>query len=151
MLLQCTREWTITEFKIWVKILPLRSELERSPPKRKVGCSNPSRDRPKSLKQVVTAPLPNTHHLMWVSRVLRDDHHKQIPRVTVSVARYRTLTAQLPWVPSKGQNLHPIIGKGGVSIWVKNSQVRRKTTNKIHTNKKLCTSEYDKYMELSIE
>ena len=30
--------------------------------KRKVGCSNPSRDRPKSLKQVVTAPLPNAWH-----------------------------------------------------------------------------------------
>ena len=37
------------------------SELERSPRKRKVVrmCSNPSRDRPKSLKQVVTAPLQN--------------------------------------------------------------------------------------------
>ena len=30
--------------------------------KRKFGCSNPSRDRPKSLKQVVTAPLPNAWH-----------------------------------------------------------------------------------------
>ena len=28
-----------------------RSGLERSPRKRKVGCSNPSRDRPKSLKR----------------------------------------------------------------------------------------------------
>ena len=27
--------------------------------KRKVGCSNPSRDRHKSLKQVMTAPMPN--------------------------------------------------------------------------------------------
>ena len=39
-----------------------RSELEWSPRKRKVGCSNPSRDRTKSLKQIVTAPLPNARH-----------------------------------------------------------------------------------------
>ena len=31
--------------------------VERSPRMRKVGCSNPSRVRSKSLKQVVTAPL----------------------------------------------------------------------------------------------
>ena len=29
------------------------------PRKRKVRCANPSRNRPKSLKQVATAPLPN--------------------------------------------------------------------------------------------
>ena len=57
------------------------------PRKRKVGCSNPRRDRPKSLKQVVTAPLPNAQHQVWVSRVLRDDHYKRIPRDTVGVAR----------------------------------------------------------------
>ena len=36
-----------------------RSRLERSPRMRKVACSNPSRDRPMSLKQVhvLTAPL----------------------------------------------------------------------------------------------
>ena len=34
-----------------------RSGPERSPRKRKVGCSNPSRDRPESLKKVVTALL----------------------------------------------------------------------------------------------
>ena len=39
-----------------------RSGLERSPRKRKVGCSNPGRKRPKSLKQIVTAPLPNARH-----------------------------------------------------------------------------------------
>ena len=33
--------------------------FERSPRKRKVGRSNPSRNKPKSLKQVVTAPLLN--------------------------------------------------------------------------------------------
>ena len=36
-----------------------RSGLKRSPRKWKFGCSNPSRDSPKSEKQAVTAPLPN--------------------------------------------------------------------------------------------
>ena len=36
------------------------------------GCSNPSRDRSKSLKQVVTVPLPNP-------RVLGDNHYKPCP------------------------------------------------------------------------
>ena len=36
-----------------------RSRLERSLRTRKVGRLNPSRDRPKSLKQVVTVPLLN--------------------------------------------------------------------------------------------
>ena len=57
------------------------------PCKRKVGCSNPSWDRPKSLKQVVTAPLPNARHYVWVSWVLKDDHHKRMPLVTVDMAR----------------------------------------------------------------
>ena len=35
------------------------SGLQRSPSKRKVGSSNPSRKIPKSQKQVVTAPLLN--------------------------------------------------------------------------------------------
>ena len=39
-----------------------RIGLERSPRKRKVECSNPRRDKLKSLKQVVTAPLPNARH-----------------------------------------------------------------------------------------
>ena len=34
-------------------------QIEHSSHKRKVGCLNPSWDIPKSLKQVVTAPLPN--------------------------------------------------------------------------------------------
>ena len=35
---------------------------------RKVGCSNPSRDRTKSLKQEETAPLLNTQQQIWVAR-----------------------------------------------------------------------------------
>ena len=51
-----------------------RSRLERSPRKRKFGCSNPSRDRPKSQNQVVTAALPNARQYVRVSRVLGDYH-----------------------------------------------------------------------------
>ena len=51
-------------FNIIMLHVPSRGEgsvsyLERSPRMRKVGCSNPGRDWPKSLKQVVISPLPN--------------------------------------------------------------------------------------------
>ena len=52
----------------WVRAYSLR--------KRKVECKNPGSDRPKSLEQVVTAPLPNG-----------DDHYNRLARVTVDVAR----------------------------------------------------------------
>ena len=41
------------------------------------------RDRPKSLKQVVSAPLLNARHQVWVSQFLGDDHYKGLARVTV--------------------------------------------------------------------
>ena len=44
----------------------------------KVGCSNSRRDRPKLLKQVVKAPLPNARQQVSVSRVLGDDHYKRM-------------------------------------------------------------------------
>ena len=44
-----------------------RSGLELWPRKLKVGCSNPSRDIPKSLKQVATAPLPCIRQALGVS------------------------------------------------------------------------------------
>ena len=46
----------------------------------------PSRDRPRSLKQVVTAPLPNAWQQVFVLRVLVDDYYKQMPHVTVGLA-----------------------------------------------------------------
>ena len=55
---------------------------------------------------------------VWVSQILGDDHFKRMPRVTVSVARWRTLTAQIPWMPSICQKLKPLTGYGDVSIWV---------------------------------
>ena len=45
------------------------------------------RDRPMSLKQVVTAPLPNARSTGVSVTVLGDDHYKGLARVTVSVAR----------------------------------------------------------------
>ena len=45
----------------------IRIWLELSPRKRNVGCSNPSRDTPKSLKQSVTAPPLNARQYVWSS------------------------------------------------------------------------------------
>ena len=42
-----------------IKLRRWRSQVERSPRMRKIGCSNPDRDRNTSLKQIVTAPLLN--------------------------------------------------------------------------------------------
>ena len=60
------------------KIIRWRNRSERSPCMRKVGCSNPSRDRPKSLKtwRKRSATMP-------ASRALGVDHYKRISRVTV--------------------------------------------------------------------
>ena len=53
--------------------------------------------------------------LVWVPRVLGDDHYKGTPRVTVGVAPLRI-----------GQNSQPFTCNGDVFKWVKNSQVGRK-------------------------
>ena len=47
--------------------------------------SIPSCDRPKSLIQVMTGPLPSTRQQVQVSRVLGDDHDKHMPSDTVGV------------------------------------------------------------------
>ena len=44
------------------------------------------RDRPKSLKQVVTAQLPSARQQVLVSRDLEDDHYERMTRVTVDLA-----------------------------------------------------------------
>ena len=44
--------------------------------------SIPGRDRPKSIKQVVTTPLQSAWQHVHVSRVPGDDHFKRMPRVT---------------------------------------------------------------------
>ena len=64
--------------------------VRTSPRKRKVGCSNPSRSRSKSHKQVETATLPNARQQMSLIRVFGHNHFKQMPRITpitVCVAR----------------------------------------------------------------
>ena len=70
------------------------------------------------------APPLNTRLFVEVSGVLGDDHYTRIPHVTVDVARWRTLTAQWPWVPSIGQNLQPFTGNGYVSMSEKFSSGR---------------------------
>ena len=93
--------------------------------------SIPGRDRPKSLKQVVTSPVPNAGQQVWESLVLVDGHHKPKTCVTVVVACLRTrCTAHRPWVPSIGQNWQPFSGYVDVLKWVKNVRVGRKTLNK---------------------
>lgn len=69
------------------------SGLERSPRKRKSGYSNPSRDRPKSFKPVVTDPLTK-RSAICVSRVIEDDPYNRPPRVIVVVVCFRTLITQ---------------------------------------------------------
>ena len=88
--------------------------------------------RPKSKKQVVTAPLLNAQQYLRVSRVLKDDHYERMSCVTVGVARLRTLTAQWPWVLSKGQNLQPFTVNGDFSYEWKfsNGMINPKQTNK---------------------
>ena len=49
------------------------------------GGSNPARDRPKLIRQIVTAPLPNAGH-QRVSRDLGGDLYTDVG-VTVGVAR----------------------------------------------------------------
>ena len=49
-------------------------------------------------------------------RVLRDNHYKRMPRVTVGVAQYGNLTAEWPLVPSIGQNLQHLAGDGDASM-----------------------------------
>ena len=46
-----------------------------------------SRDRPKSLKRVVTAPLPNARGQVRLSLVLRDDHYKGLALFTLGMTR----------------------------------------------------------------
>ena len=78
--------------------------------------SIPSRDMLKSLKQVVTAPLPSARQQMWVSRLLGDDHVKRM----ISQIRCGTLkNPHCPWVPSIGPILKPFTGNGDGPIWVK--------------------------------
>ena len=47
--------------------------------------SIPGRDRPKSFKEVIKAPLPSARQQVWVSRVLEDDDYKGLARVTVGI------------------------------------------------------------------
>ena len=81
--------------------------------------SIPGSDRP-VIKTGSDSFIASALQQVWMSRVLRDDHYKQIICITVGVARYRTLNAQWPHVLSTG--LKPLTSNSDVFIWVKNSQ-----------------------------
>ena len=51
--------WNVSRDLHYIQPRRWRNGLERSPRKRMLGCSNPIRDRPKVVKHVVTALLPN--------------------------------------------------------------------------------------------
>ena len=51
-------------------------------------------------------------------------------RVTVGVTRGSTLPAQWPWVSSIGKIWHQFTGIDDVSVWMNNSRVGQKTSNK---------------------
>ena len=66
-------------------------------------CSIPDRDRPKSLKHLVTAPLPNGCRVSYYMQVR---HTRE----------FTPLIGQE--MPGIGLNLHPFTGYGDVSIWI---------------------------------
>ena len=88
-----------------------RSKLERTPRFRKVGCSKPSRYRPKSFYRVL-------------SRILRVEQYKRGPRVTEVVASKRNLAAQWLWVRSIDKNLQSFTGNSNVSISCRSVDLR---------------------------
>ena len=55
-------------------------------------------------------------------------HYKQMPRVTVGVARWRIHTVQKPISAEHKSKFSAFIGNGDVSIWEKNSRLERKKT-----------------------
>ena len=64
--------------------------VECFPRMREIGVRSPvATDLINSLKQVVSAPLPNARQQVRVSPFLGDDHYKWLTRVAVGVARRR--------------------------------------------------------------
>ena len=80
-------------------------------PQAEIRCSNPSRERPKSLKQVLTSFLSNAR--------LGECHEMTIINDVPFHSRYdmlKTFTAQWSLLPSICQNLQPFTGNGDVCI-----------------------------------
>ena len=76
--------------------------VERSPCMREIGVRSPVGPYPNRWWQLHCHTLGNRCKCHWSSEksIIKD-------RITVGVIRYRTLTAQWPWVSSIGQNLQP--------------------------------------------
>ena len=101
----------------------LHSRFESSHRKRKVECSNPSGDKPKSFKHVVIAP--RLHGQTFGNRC---ECHESLEKTIINECPVSQLVCHA--------NQH-FTGNGDVSIWVKNSQAGRKNPIKHIFLKKL--------------
>ena len=113
------------------KIIRWRNRSERSPCMRKVGCSNPSRDRPKSLNRC-------WQHYCQTSGIRCEDHgSSEMTIINGYPCHSRCDTLQNPHSSIKGHKhnskLQPFIGNGDVSNIVENSREGRKTPKQAKT------------------
>ena len=92
--------------------------------------SIPGRDRLKSLKQVVTAPLRNA----WGIRLARVHSRR---------GTLKNLHCSMAMSAEHRSKLHHFTGNGYVSIWVKNSRVGRKKNQCQRNERQLWTSQTD--------
>ena len=74
----------------------------------------PRRLRSRLSVRLACGRLLNVWQLVWVSRVLGDDHYTRTCHVTVGMSRQITLTPQ--WVPSVGEHLQPFNCNGGLEL-----------------------------------
>ena len=61
-------------------------------------------ERRTSLKEVMTALLPNDQKQMWLSRVLGYGHYKRFVRIVWHVKEHSLFNGHELWVPNRGQN-----------------------------------------------
>ena len=96
----------------------MAQSVERLLRMRKVGCSNPSRDRPKSLKKIATASLfGNRCERHWSSEMTLLTNVKCYRGCgTPKNPHCSTWDMSAEYMSSIGQNLQPIIGNDDVSI-----------------------------------
>ena len=98
-----------------------RSRLERSPSKRKAGCSNSSRDRPKSLKPVLTVPLANR----WAISVSVMERRRWLLHADSRCGKLKNPHCSMAISGEHKSKFAAFTSNGEVSIWVKYSQVGR--------------------------
>ena len=102
----CLLQQTLA-FQLCVKPRQGISRLERLPRKRRVGCSNPGRDRPNYISCKTLGNGCKCH---------RSSEMTIINGCSVSQQVWYAKEPSLPQMPSIGQNLQPFTGKNDVSI-----------------------------------